>query len=217
MSMADTYLLKEDGGYLLQESGDKIILESGVGIAMTKTTIATLVGNLCHDLDDSTEISTFHDDVMEEISKSPRSPFVDYDTISIVSGTSQYNFPSDAIRMLALFYKDAHLSPSTISDLEAYDKDWLTTTGDPWAFTPEDRSYRKYRLFPEPDESGDDNVALYTDKRDDSIEDWIALGMAHDILAKEFARPSDHQDVAYAAACDKMAKLIYQMAGLQIG
>lgn len=184
---------------------------------MTKSTIDTLVDDLCHDLGNATEIAVFHDDVMEELSKSPGSPFVDYATISVVSGTSQYDFPSDAIRLLAIFYEGAHLSPSTIPDLEAYDKDWLTLTGDPWAFTPEDRSFRKYRLFPEPDSSGDDGTILYTETRDSDIEDWVALGMAHDILAKEFAWPSDHQDVAYASICNTVAKLIYQLGGLRIG
>lgn len=182
---------------------------------MTKDEILTLVGDLCLEENDTDASTRFFDDALESLSKAPLSPLADFATVTITSGNSEYALPSDAIRILALFYADAHLPAATVEELEALDKDWQSTTGDPYAYTIDEITARSYYLFPTPTSSGDDGTVIYTETREDDLEDWLALPVAFDILYREFVRPSAHQDITFAEASQQCATLLKEVAGIQ--
>lgn len=181
---------------------------------MTKTTIKTLVQDLCYDKATDAQIGTYFDDVMEEICKLPNCPFIDTYTDASVDGTSDYTYPTSAVRILAIFYNAIPLSYVTVPELEAYDRDWRALTGDPYFYTFEDVSTRTYTLIPQPDTDDDDIVVVHTDNRSTDIEDWIGLSIALAILSREFARPSDHQDIKFSEACKAGAQILQQAAGI---
>lgn len=181
---------------------------------MTSSTIKALAQDLCHDKADSSEMDTYISDTVEQICKMPNCPLVDTDTAASTSGTSDYVFPAAAVRIVTIFYNEIPLSYATVTELEAYDDDWRALTGDPRFFTIEDVDARKYTLVPQPDTSSDDIVVMFTDNRATDIEDWLGVHIALSALSREFARPSDHQDVAFSAACNEAAQLFFQAAGI---
>lgn len=180
---------------------------------MTKTTIITLAQDLCYDKANAAQLGTYFDDVMEELCKLPNCPFINTYNETSVAVQSAYSFPTNAVRILAIHYVEIPLSYSSIAGLEAYNYAWRALTGDPAFYTFEDVTTRTYTLVPQPDTSSDIIKVFHTDKRSTDVEDWAALSIALAMLAKEFARPSDHQDPAFAEACKTGSQLLQQAAG----
>jgi len=61
----------------------------------------------------------------------------------------------------------------------------------------------------------DNSCALiYSVRRDTDIPDWLALHISLRMLAKEFDRPSDHQDKDFAQACVGVANVFSIIGGL---
>lgn len=180
---------------------------------MTKTTITALAQDLCHDKADDTQLSTYYDDVLEELCKLPNCPFVAATNDVSVAAQSDYAFPTNSVRIIAIHYVEAPLSYSSIAGLEAYDYEWRDLTGDPDFYTYEDVSTRTYTLVPQPDTTDDTIKVFHTNNRETDIEDWAALSIALAMLSKEFMRPSDHQDPAFAEACKTGSQLLQQAAG----
>lgn len=181
---------------------------------MTKTTITTLVQDMCYSKANAAQLSTYFDDVMEQICKMPNCPFVDTYTDASVAAQADYDFPANAVRIIAIFYNEIPLSYATVAQLEAYDDDWRNLGADPRFYTFEDATARTFTLAPTPDTSSDDIVIVYTDNRSTDIEDWIAFSIALSMLSKEFARPSDHQDIKFSEACKVGAQILQQAAGI---
>lgn len=180
---------------------------------MTKTTIITLAQDLCYDKANAAQLGTYFDDVMEELCKLPNCPFINTYTDASVAAQGNYDFPLNAVRILAIFYKGSSLSYATVQQLEAYDIDWRNLGDDPLFYVFEDLTSRVYNLSPVPATNSDDIIVVHTDNRSTDIEDWAALSIALAMLAKEFARPSDHQDPAFAEACKVGSQLLQQAAG----
>ena len=62
----------------------------------------------------------------------------------------------------------------------------------------------------------DDALALiFSEDRSTDIEDYFVLPITFDCIAREFAYPSDHQDLAYAGVCAELAQLLYALAGVR--
>lgn len=60
-----------------------------------------------------------------------------------------------------------------------------------------------------PDNSG---AIIYSEKRTESLTEWLALPVALEMLGKEFSRSSDHQDIQFADACKELSELFFQFA-----
>lgn len=196
-------------------------------MSLTKAQLLTFAGTLCHDLDDSTTLGVFFDDVIYKLGQFTNPPFVEWAQEKINSGTADYSYETDMIRPLYIIMEEKEIFESSEDDLEAYDYEWRAATGVPYAYTEDIITARKYKLVPKPDfTSGtagsnwgstypDDILALiYAQDRDSDIEDYFVLPIAFDILNAEFTYPSDHQDLTYAARCAEIAELLYKLAGV---
>ena len=196
-------------------------------MSLTKAQLLTFAGTLCNDLDDSTTISVYFNDVIYKLGQIERPPFVEWAQQKITSGTATYNYQSDEIRPLHTIMEEKEIFESSEDDLEAYDFEWRTATGVPFAYTEDIITARTYKLVPKPDfTSGtagsnwgstypDDILALiYAQDRTSDIEDYFVLPIAFDILNAEFTYPSPHQDLTYATRCAEIAEMLYKLAGV---
>lgn len=196
-------------------------------MALTKAQLTTFASTICHAEHDTTTFSQFFNDVIDELAQLPNPPFAEAAFEAATSGTDEYSFETTMLRPLAIFFEDELLSEVSQAELEAYSKTQQTDTGDPVAYTLEAIDARKYRVYPIPTGSGDVGSAnwaasypsdafalIFTEDRSTDIEDYYALPITFDCIAREFAYPSDHQDVEYAKLCASLAKLMYTLAGV---
>ena len=82
---------------------------------------------------DADTIDIYFMDVLEEIGRRFGTPLLDIELFEITNGTATYSMPADAVSIQALFHNDRMLSQGDLKDLEAYDDEWRTLSGDPWA------------------------------------------------------------------------------------
>jgi hypothetical protein len=187
---------------------------------------------------DMPKISRYVDDVMDELALSPYPPVVEAELVTLTSGTAEYAYPTKAKRVIAGLYCDdaspqegRPLAISRMPSLEAYNVGWSSESGDPEAMTFGSQDARNYRLYPTPatdtgamsfdtglpfgEDMPDDSLTLVFSMWDENdIPDWVAYVIAFRVLAKEFTRPSDHQDIPFAALCVKVANVFFTIAGL---
>ncbi len=196
-------------------------------MALTKAQLTTFASLICHAEHDTTTFSQFFDDIIDELGKAPKPVFAEYAFEAIVSGTDEYSYETKMLRPIAIFFDDMLLSETGEKELEAYSATQQSDTGDPVAYTLENVDARKYRVYPIPDANGsisganwstgypDGALALiFVEDRSTDIEDYYALPITFDCIAREFAYPSDHQDVEYAKVCADLAKLMHVLAGV---
>lgn len=198
---------------------------------MTKAEIIALAENIGRVSIDADTIDVYFTDTLEEIGRFPKPPLVNVELQEVTSGTAEHAYPDDAVLPLHIFHGERHLSPETVANLEAYEDGWRALTGDPFAWTRDEKTTRTFELVPEPDsDSGDfafihgmpygedfpDDALtiIFSERRTTDIPDWIALYIALRILSREFTRPSDHQDTEFAVACDKVSQIFWRVAGL---
>lgn len=91
---------------------------------------------------------------------------------------------------------------------------------------------RSFAIYPKPSSTGGDLIpihgepfgedfpsnwltVLYSQFREDDIEDIYALPIALDTLAQEFEYPSQHRDTNFASVCQALSKIIFALIGVQ--
>ena len=196
-------------------------------MSLTKAQVTTFASTICHAELDTTTFSQFFNDVIDELGKLSKPVFAEQGFEAIVSGTSEYSYETAMLDFIALFFGDTLIPEESQKSLEAYSQTWQSDTGDPVAFTRDGIDARKYRVYPEPDANGSITGAnwaasfpaaalalIYVEDRSTDIEDYYALGIAFDCLAREFSYPSDHQDTDYAKALRQLSKVLYLLAGV---
>jgi hypothetical protein len=124
------------------------------------------------------------------------------------------------------------LSFSELKDLEAYDDDWRTLSGNPWAYTTDEPTARSFDLVPTPDVDSSDfsfpngapfgedfptnaGTIIYSERRTTDLPEWIGVYIAFKILEREFARPSAHQDLKFSGTCAEFAEILWKFGGLK--
>ncbi len=199
---------------------------------MTKLEILSLIQDLAVQTLPADPVAAFFDESLDALGKRARPPLISAELFPVVAGTADYAFDADAIRLHAVFIGGKQLSSSRVGDLEAYDKAWRTLTGAPYFFTTEQVNNRTLTLVPNPTTASDPfifthgapfgedfpanaGVQIFSHRRDTDFPDWIALFLAIDVMAQEYARPSAHQDVAFSEICAKVADVLYRLGGLQ--
>lgn len=139
------------------------------------------------------------------------------------------DLPSQAVRLIGVFYNDSFLNRASVQEVEAFagNASWQSLKREPKAYVSERESERSFRLFPKPVEPsaafdfafgqplGHDfplnaAVVVITERRDD-LPGWLELPIVFEILAKEYERESDHQDKAFADICREAASLFFLM------
>jgi hypothetical protein len=154
-----------------------------------------------------------------------------------------YPFPHDAIHIKAIgiygmleitdlnepfkFFSNFLLKKSTIEEIEAYSKEWRDTYSGyvcPQFYTEDDQAPRTFRVWPTPNYApliGGSGGVLYgvlvfADNRTGAIPYvpyWGALILSHDIIHREFSRPSNHRDLDYAEKVKDFTQLLYDIVG----
>lgn len=199
---------------------------------MVRSDIITIINTLAKDLNDPDTTDTFLDEVFFDSARRVTPPSVEATIKSVTSGTSEYSFESDMLRILYAIMDDTLLSPTEEMMLDAYSSTWQSDTGTPVAFTQDDIEARNYILYPEPDFTSDalipvhgepfgedwpDNslLLIYADDKEDNISSIYALPYAFDTIAREFLYPSDHADLKFASLSYAFSQLLYKLVGIK--
>ena len=82
---------------------------------------------------------------------------------------------------------------------------------EPDVYTTETCDDDNFITYPKP---ANDMTLLHSDTRVYNIPEDLYLPIAFRTLAKEFRHPSDYNDPEYAAFCDKLANLFFEMVGV---
>lgn len=198
---------------------------------MTAAEIRALVSDLCLDKNNATVSDVYVTQILTELSRLPSPPITGAELVEITSGTAEYDLPATATSILAAFYDTKALGAANTSDVKEYSSTWKDDTGTPLAYMMDDTTARTFRLYPIPDtDSGDfsfptgtplgtdypdDAVLLiFGSNRDDKVPADIGAYVALSTLAREFSRPSGHQDRNFSEACKKLANVVGKLGGL---
>jgi hypothetical protein len=137
---------------------------------------------------------------------------------------ASFTLPDFAVRLRQVFYDDRCLDAASVLDMQALSPAWRDAQGPaPCTYVTESETERTFRLFPVPMQPSKDFsfitgsplgqdfpaysvMTLHTSHPQDAPA-LMDLLIAHRILAREFARESQHQDSAYAQRCE----VIYQL------
>ena len=184
-------------------------------MTMTKTNITDLVHSFAHSKSDSTTRSESYDDTLYQLALRT-GPFCDTEAFTPTDGTAEYSYPTDAIRLLAVFIDTKHLMGVSSKELETYSSAWRATSEDtPFVHTFYERDARKTRLFPTPSTTdADGGTFLFTETRESDIPEWLVLPIMFLILEQELSYPSDHQDKEFAENCALLAKFLRGFCGV---
>jgi hypothetical protein len=195
---------------------------------MTKNEIKTLIQDISRSEAEDATIDLYYDEVVEELGKLPDPPIVEVNLYPYTAATSTYDYPTDTIEPLHLFFTGYHLMRVSKHSLEAYEQTWRDDTGSPKAWKTEHENSRKIRIYPIPDTTSTDlaigateplgehfpansGAIIASDSRESSISDMLGLYIAFRVLYKEFIRPSDHQDIEWAMLHKQIAQVFYHM------
>lgn len=184
---------------------------------MSKTkaeTLSDLVEPLALDLEDATTAGQFFDDVVEKLALSSNPPFIKSSTVSLVDGTSTYDYEADMLGLLHGLLSGKLLMKTDETQLDALNYLWEDEAdAQPLAYL-EDWLSRQYQLYPTPNfNSGDLLRIFYAEDRASGIQDYYALAIALYILKKEFSYSNIHQDLAFASQCEQLGDLIMKALG----
>ena len=196
-------------------------------MSLSKAQLTTFASTICHAEHDTTTFSQFFNDVIDELGRLPDPVFAEYGFEAVAIGTQDHNFEAAMLRPIAIFLGDTLLPEVSQQALKAYSESWRVDTGTPIAYTLELAYDEEYKTYPIPDATGSIAGAdwaanyptaalalIFVEDRSTDIEDYYALPITFDCLAREFAYPSDHQDIAYAKVCAELAQLLYVLAGV---
>lgn len=184
----------------------------------SKANIITMIGTLAVELQDSTTLSRFFDDVIEQNGITDRAISIEVDYgPAVVAGTATYSFPSDVLRLHHALMLGTPLSFVDERDLEAYSKTWRTATGTPIALSCDELN-RQYTFYPIPTASSATAlVIVYGAKMAAAFLSYNALPLAFLTLAKEFTYSSHHQDIDFAENCNLIAELLFTLNEVRLG
>lgn len=186
---------------------------------MAKADVLQLVADLTDSLANQTVAGELYDDAVIALGMMPNETMTGAAYVQVTSGTSQYTYPTTALRLLGIMHDAKTLQISDINEAQAYDKQWRTNRGEPLAWLIEHESRRTVTLVPVPNRTGatvgaatpfttfpEGNItALYTENRTD-VHPWEELYIALVVAARELARDSDHTDLQLSEAFDKLAE-----------
>lgn len=183
---------------------------------MSKADIIQLVADISLAQADTIMAERYFDDIVNGLGE--REVIVGAHLIPVIADTAVYELPDDTIDLLGVFYGDMFLNEAPIQEVESFaGLSWRSRRGTPIAYVVEQESSRDFRLFPTPDQPSSDIdfafgspfghdypegviAALCSEKRDE-LPEWLELPIAFEILAREYARESDHQNKAFSEVC----------------
>jgi len=197
---------------------------------MPQADVLQLVTDLSDGLNDSTATTNYYGDVIFLMGLDPGGTVVNITTVDPVIFVPQTTLPASSITTLAVIYDRKHLSKTGRARANAWDTQWFTTLGPPFAWLDEDQDRHTITEIPIPvnpptvglprDPSTSDPgfnglTIIYTETRTDAHGDE-ELAMALEIMAREFSRDSDHTDHTAAQTCRTLSGTLFTMVNVSL-
>lgn len=194
---------------------------------MSKASVLTFVTDFSTDQVDPVAIDRYYDDIVRDLGM--QDFLVQTSLVAVNTTTAIYTPPATTVDLLLVFYDDRVLYKETLLNAEAIGAGWRDIIGTPVAYLVEDQTSKDFRLFPKPeinskpfiflfgeplgrDYSEYAAAVIYTETRVD-LPEWLETPVAFEILAREFARESDHKDKPFSDACRAAARLFFDYVG----
>jgi len=202
---------------------------------MSKASVLSLVQTLSTNQADAAACAQFYDDVVLDLARRPT---------GLVNGTllaagpghdsspeHSYLLPITAVVPLQFIYDDAVLPETTPAELQTFDPDWRSRTRRPLVVERFDVGMRRFRLVPQPTTPTaptwlfmfgapfgidfPDSVVgvIHTETRQD-LPSYFEPAVAWLILAREFSRDSNHQNMNFADRCASIGKKELDLIGV---
>lgn len=194
---------------------------------MSKASVLALASELGGGQVASIQAQTYYDDLMVDIAR--QALFNQLEIVAAVRDTAVYTLPTQMSQILGVFYDDRMLSMATERELESVTPQWRDHRGQPVAYLIEKLSRHEFRLYPKPTAAGGvviplngapfgldypvDTIAVLASEVRQDLPEWMDLPLALIVLAREFARDSDHMDDTFAGACRTLGALFLDMVG----
>lgn len=189
---------------------------------MSKASVLTFVQDFSTTQVDTVAIDRYYDDIVRDLGA--QDFLVQVSLVPVDTTTAIYTPPAPTIDLLQVFYDDRVLYKSALLEVEAIGR-WRDIIGTPVAYIVEDQTSKDFRLFPKPEVNSKPFVFLFgeplgrdypeyaaavvhTETRVD-LPEWLETPVAFEILAREFARESDHKDKPFSDACRALAKMFF--------
>lgn len=181
---------------------------------MARADVLQLVQDFTLAQADATEAGVFYDELVRELG------FYEFvtgtESISVISNTPSYKVAEDTIRVLEVI-DDVHGRLDRIdgrSLRSVFGASWRLRLGSPLAHTATDEDSDTVRLVPIPLQPSTLTI-IRTESRVD-MPVWLELGLAFEIIHRDFIRESAHQDIAFAQVARNIANALFSMVGLEI-
>lgn len=192
---------------------------------MAKADVLQLVADFSNSRADQTQAGDYYDQIIDEMGRGNVESLVNASLQAVTAGDGSYTFPTATIMPLAIIYDDKQLMRLGEMEVEAADALWRETQGTPIGYVVEDEDTRTIQLYPTPINSGDTigastpfvlphpqgNLTYIFTERRATAHAWEELWLALEILAREFARDSDHQDIHFSKTCRGLALILRAM------
>lgn len=203
---------------------------------MSNAAITTIITSLAVVTADTTATNSFQDDVIFELSRGAYPDVlatVGASFVATTANTERYSIPtaSSARTPLMIFWDDLQLLLLRKQEAWEYSQAWRDSPRHQvvgYTFDPEDRT--AFSLVPPPSRAGatiggntptsvttwpQENITIIYATSDTAFAgttyDDLKLPIALEVLAREFGRDSNHQDVAFSNYCHGMADFFFLM------
>jgi len=184
-------------------------------MALTQDNIVDLANTIGGTTGSTVSMNIYYDEVMQGLGTRFNPPLVETTTFAISSGTASYAWPSTACSILAIFSESRQILPVSRLELDSYDDGWRassSTDGVHCHYSGED-TQRSFRLYPIPSTASTGTLIMSVASSAD-VPDYFGIYVACEILKREFAKPSVHQDKQFAKAAGDVAGLFGMLIGL---
>jgi hypothetical protein len=174
-------------------------------------TLAQTIGNLSA-TDSTATLVRYYDETLENLGKMDTPPLT-YSSGLAVTTTARFAFPAGAIDVLALFHENTQLRPAQKGELDVWDTTWRGSSSSPIAYYKEEDDYNSIRMIPYPT-TGTTGAWIYTKASTSDIPDYLALYICFNMLNREYARLSNHQDKEFATLCGDISEVMAKLIGI---
>lgn len=182
---------------------------------MSRSDVITLVDDLALGVTNATEVGIFYDEVVRELGFTELLTSTEVKPMTVGQATVQ--FATDTIRSLELYTdRSGKLDRTTVNAVKAvYNNQWKSLSGTPIAYCQDQENDNTVRLVPAPDAPITITIIRVDSRLDVPV--WLELPIALEVLSREMSRESAYQDVKFAVACARLARLLFDMLGIMLG
>jgi hypothetical protein len=182
-------------------------------MALTQDNIVDLANTLGGTTGSTVSMNIYYDEIMQGLGTRFNPPLVETTTFAISSGTAAYTWPATACSILGVFSESKQILKVGFMELESYDSAWRQTTGEIQVYYEGEEPQRSIRFHPVPSVNSTGTYIMGVASSAD-VPDYMGLYVALEILKKEYAKPSVHQDKQFSKAAGDVAQLFGMLAGV---